>query len=101
MLKQIEEIIFSSEDCVFALYKSENNLVIVPCDDCMSGIYPRHDKLVQLDSLGIYEFDNYLNDWESIDAIIFEKSDFLKIKVSFASDSHDGFQPITYEKGEK
>ena len=46
-------------------------------------------------------FDNYLNDWESIDAIIFEKSDFLKIKVSFASDSHDGFQPITYEKGEK
>ena len=82
----------AKEHCI-ALCEHDGNSVIVPCDDCMSGIYPIYKESIPISSkvTGI----------EGVDAILLIKTphNFAKsYELKLAEDSHDGFQIITDNK---
>ena len=72
-----------SEYHVFCLCEWMNNLVIVPCEDEMSGYYPDYDKAVTL----VHDVC-FVN--RTADGIIYDTIDKIS---TFVFDSYDGFQP--------
>ena len=85
---------FDDEECI-CITTYEDNLVVIPCEDCMSGYYPdfsRSKKLV-LNIEGLF-FDNKFNDGEfRIDGILLQK-EYDKYRVSFVEQTWDGFQIV-------
>ena len=91
-----EKFGFQNESVV-AITKYKEDIVVVPCEDCMSGIYPDYRKAQSiimgwLDAFTLLNYSDY--DSLTIDAVIFRKEND-KYEIFFAVDSHDGFQPIT------
>lgn len=91
-----EKFGFKDEN-VIAITKYKDDIIVVPCEDAMSGIYPDYRKAQPI-IMGWLESFTLLNcseyDGLSIDAIIFRKEKD-GYEIFFASDSHDGFQPLT------
>lgn len=89
----IKEVIETNEklknEKVIALCKWKENLVAVPCDDTMSGYYPRYKEAIIInenveDIYGRVEALLLINYWGEYEAI-------------FVTDSWDGFQPALVE----
>ena len=72
-----------SEDHIFCLCEWMNNLVLVPCEDAMSGYYPDYNKAVIL----VHDIC-FVN--RTADGIIYNTTDET---YTFVFDSHDGFHP--------
>lgn len=73
------------------------DIVVVKCDDEMSGYYPRYEtaESVVFNWITPFKINNKTEDGEIIDAIIIQL-DHMKnmIEICFATDSPDGFQPL-------
>lgn len=80
-----------------AITEYKGDIVIVPCEDCMSGIYPDYKKSQPIITGWIDSFSllNRLEDSDTaIEAIIFQK-ETNGYEIFFATNTHDGFQFIT------
>ena len=93
----LEDLIMNNENLkdyrVYAICMWEEKLCIIPCDDCMSGMYPVYDKRVILSEKNIYNFPSKI-DGQPIDAIIISKWN-SGFEIDFAEDSWDGFQRVS------
>ena len=89
----IKEIIETNENLknteVIALCKWKGNLVAVPCDNAMSGYYPRYREAIIIK-------ENVEDLYGEIEALLLVKY-WGKYEIIFATDSHDGFQPASVE----
>ena len=90
MLKQI---IKNNDDLkyaeVVAVCEWKGNLVALPCDNAMSGYYPKykHSVIIKEDVEDLYG---------ELDALLLIKQ-IDEYEVVFATDSWDGFQPASIE----
>ena len=89
MLKQIIESTNLKHEEIVALCIWKNNLVVVPCDNCMSGYYARYKDAIIIKK-------NVDDLYGEIQALLLIKT-FDEYEAIFATDSWDGFQP-TYAK---
>lgn len=91
----LEALFNETRETVFAICEYNGNLVVVPCDDEMSGIYPRYEesRIILKEVHNKFEVFNKIED-NSIDAIVFMRYG-NKYEVYYAEDGYDGFQLLT------
>ena len=80
---------WTTESCI-ALCEYNKHLVEVPCDNEMSGFYPRYKEAIIIANkpIGI----------KGIDALLIQKLPRNAYQFSLGVDTHDGFQIVTDEK---
>ena len=87
----IKEIIETNEklnnEDVIALCKWYDNLVAVPCENAMSGYYPRYDEAVIIK-------ENVDDLYGEIEALLLINCWNGHYEVIFATETWDGFQPV-------
>lgn len=84
------------DDEVIAICRYRDDIVAVPCDNCMSGYYARYDEAqpIIMNWLNPFKLHDKLDSGIVIDAILFVP-DTEGTDMYFAVDSHDGFQIIS------
>lgn len=75
----------------FAICEWKGKICFVPCENTMSGIYPKYHRAIALSENMTFTFENIVGD-EKIAAIIIEENPKNNYSFSLAYDSWDGFQ---------
>lgn len=101
MMNIFDSMGFENEDTI-AICEYNGDIVAVPCENTMSGIYPDYKRSHPLIMGWLYDFKLFkCIDCNNIDAIIFllydkeDKNGDKIMEIYFAEDSHDGFQLIS------
>lgn len=84
-IKKYYNLIKKDYDCI-AFFKFQNEIKVAPCEDCMSGIYPKYNLMQSVDEHIFGISNELLNRFDGI--VIYNNH------ISLCDDSWDGFQPI-------